>query len=90
MTTMITVTYPSGGTAKIPLSYLPHAERRGAVVDGAAEVPPADVLAMPSRSASKADWVAYAVEVGGMDPTAAEEATRGDLADLFAPADHDG
>lgn len=50
--------------------------------------PPAVVLERPAKSASKADWLAYAV-VQGADEAEAEGKTRDELAALFAEGSGD-
>lgn len=37
----------------------------------------------PARTASKAEWVGYAVRAGGVDPDAAEAMTKQDLVETF-------
>lgn len=47
------------------------------------EPPPPPVEVPPAQSASKAEWVGYAVRVGQMEPGDAEGLTKQDLIDRF-------
>lgn len=58
-------------------------EARDAEDANAAAVEPANAVKAPSKSASKADWKAYAV-VQGMSEEDAEKATRDQLVEQFA------
>lgn len=55
----------------------PHVEQRDDGSDLTNGVP-----ARPNQSASKAEWVAYAVNALGMEADAADSATKQDLIDL--------
>lgn len=46
-----------------------------------------DMPATPNKSATKGEWVAFAVEHGGMQTEDAERLTRDDLVDRFHVAD---
>lgn len=52
-----------------------------AAPDGGETVPGG--AARPPQSATKAEWVGYAVRAGGMSPDDAEALTKGDLVDRF-------
>lgn len=54
--------------------------------DDAAQATADDVPVKPVRSASKGDWVDYAVNVGGLDEATADAMTRDQLADQYADA----
>lgn len=45
--------------------------------------PDAEKIERPSRSASKVEWVGYAVRAHGVDPDTAEAMTRQDLIDAY-------
>ncbi|HWO65357.1 MAG TPA: hypothetical protein VNO31_35515 [Umezawaea sp.] len=47
---------------------------------------PAPEAKLPAKSASKADWKAYAVNHGGMSEADAEDATRDQLAEKYTEA----
>lgn len=52
--------------------------------DGSPYVEPAaEPPARPATSAAKAEWVGYAVRVGGMTPDDAEAMTKADLIERF-------
>lgn len=55
-------------------------------LDEQAQTTTDEVPEKPAKSASKADWVDYAVKVGGLDETTADAMSRDDLAAQFADA----
>lgn len=56
------------------------------MVDEPKAAPEPEVLERPAKSASKADWKAYAVQEG-MDEEEADKATRDELAAKYADGD---
>jgi hypothetical protein len=55
-------------------------------VSAPAPAAPAPEAKLPAKSASKADWKAYAINHGGMSEDDAEDATRDQLAEKYTEA----
>lgn len=85
---LVLMTTEDGRTIRVSSGAVAMYLRRGATLGGEEPAEPQAVEVVtptvPAKGASKGEWVAYAVEFGGLTQDEAEGFTRDDLADRFA------